>query len=157
MTTAEMKDEAHKWRLDLARQANNRGWQLAEDHGREPEYHAEMLDAAHASAWLWSAVGNEINRMRAQMLLAQVHALVGDGARALAYASEMRDFFVGHVDTPDWELAFAHVIFAHAAQVAGRRQPYVEAYALAKQAVAAIAEDEDRAIVMKTFAQVPAP
>jgi hypothetical protein len=149
-----MADEA---RISLAKQANNRAWQLAEDHGRDPAFHAEMLDAAHASAWLWGAAGTDLHRMRARMLLAQVHALVGDGPRALAYAGEMRDFFLARADTPDWELAFVHAIFAHAAHAAGRAGEHREAHALARQAIAAIAEDEDRDIVLKTFNQVPAP
>jgi hypothetical protein len=45
----------------------------------------EMLNAAHASAWHWAGVGTELNRMRATMLLAEVHALLGLGQSALAY------------------------------------------------------------------------
>jgi hypothetical protein len=76
-----------------------------------------MQDAAHASAWHWAAVGNELNRMRATMLLAEVHALLGHGATALAYAREMRGYFLA-ADAPDWELAFTHAVHAHAAHAA---------------------------------------
>ena len=52
----------------------------------------------------------------------------------MAYAQEVADYFLGR-DTPDWEVAFTHAVYAHAA----------------------IADDEDRVIVANTFAHVPQP
>ena len=69
----------------------------------------------------------------------------------------MRDYFVARAETPDWELAFAHTIHAHAAAAAGRKAEQQTSYELATAAVAAIADPEDRAIVMQTFLQVPKP
>jgi hypothetical protein len=54
----------------------------------------EMLNAAHASAWHWGKVGAELNRMRATMLLAEVHSLLDFGPSALAYAEAMREYFL---------------------------------------------------------------
>ena len=147
--------EPASWHRHFAAEANNRAWELAELPQRDAAQQVEMLDVAHAAAWHWAAVGNELNRMRSTMLLAQVHALAGDGGRALAYATQMRQFFLARPDTPDWELAFAHAIFAYAAHAAGQKQLHAEAYRLAQQALEAIADDEDRDIVMKTFTQVP--
>jgi len=62
------------WHKRFAAQANNRAWELSIIE-RTAEQDREMLDAAHASAWHWSAVGTELNRMRATMLLAEVHLL----------------------------------------------------------------------------------
>ena len=143
------------WHKHFAVQANNRAWELSVLE-RTAEQDQEMLDAAHASAWHWSAVGTELNRMRATMLLAEVHALLGLGASALRYAEEMRTYFLGR-ETPDWELAFTHVIHAHAASAAGAVDTHRVAYQAAKIALQAIADDEDRAIVNKTFHQVPVP
>jgi hypothetical protein len=56
------------------------------------------------------------------MLLAQAHALAGQGKSAYGYAIEMHDYFVTRAETPDWELAFAHAIHAHAAFAAGQWQ-----------------------------------
>jgi hypothetical protein len=145
------------WHRHFAMEANNRAWSLAELPQRDAAAEREMLDVAHASAWHWAAIGNELHRMRYTMLLAQVHALVGDGERAIVYATPMRDFFVARDDTPDWELAFAHAIYANAARVAGQRDAYIAAYAQAAQALDAIADTQDREIVARTFRQVPAP
>ena len=143
------------WHKRFAAKANNRAWELSA-LDRTAEQNQEMLDAAHASAWHWSAVGTELNRMRSTMLLAEVHALLGFGSSALRYAEEMRTYFVGR-ETPDWELAFTHVIHAHAASAAGAVDTHRVAYQAAKIALNAIADAEDRAIVIKTFSQVPLP
>jgi hypothetical protein len=143
------------WRRWLAMQANNRGWDLSVQERTAAE-DREMLDAAHASAWLWAPIGTELNRMRSTMLLAEVTALVGDTSRALVLASEMRAYFLSH-ETPDWEIALTHVITAHCAARAGERELHREAFESSIAAIAKIAEAEDRAIVEKTFAHVPVP
>jgi hypothetical protein len=152
---SQQPDEAQAWHKRFAMQCNNSAWDLSTTE-RTPQQDQEMLDAAHASAWHWAKVGTELNRMRAAMCLAEVYALLGDGGLALAYAQEMRAYFLGH-DTPDWELAFTHAIHAHAAAAAGRGDEHRASYEAARLAIAAIADEEDRAIVLKTFSQVPAP
>lgn len=155
MPTTETPD-ANPWHKRFAAQANNRAWDLT-TVARTPEEDREMLDAAHASAWHWGAIGTELNRMRATMLLAEVHAQLGHGASAFEFAQAMHAYFVGNPDTPDWEIAFAHAIQAHAAAVAGASAVHRRAFESASAAIQAIASDEDRAIVMKTFAQIPRP
>lgn len=145
------------WHRDFAMEANNRAWALAEQPARSADEAREMLSAAHASAWHWAAIGTELQRMRATMLLAQVHALVGDAPRAFDFASQMRAFFLEQPDTPDWELAFTHAIYAHAAHVAGKQAEHRVGWQQAREALEAIADAEDRAIVEKTFSQVPRP
>ena len=147
--------DAPAWHKRFAMACNNRAWELSVRERSKAE-DSEMLDMAHASAWHWAQIGTELNRMRATMLLAEVHALLGMGASALAYARDMRDFFLGQ-ETPDWELAFTHAIHAHAAHVAGQTAEHREAHGRASAALAAIADEEDRKIVAQTFDHVPAP
>jgi hypothetical protein len=149
-------DDAASWQRKTAMRCNNRAWELSVQP-RTQSQDREMLDAAHASAFHWGEIGTELNRMRATMLLAQVHALLGHGATALALADQMRAYFLAGADTPDWERAFTHAIHAHAAQVAGDAAAHGAAYGEARAALAAIADEEDREIVARTFAQVPAP
>jgi hypothetical protein len=144
------------WHRHFAMEANNRAWQLSVEP-RDLAKDREMLSAAHASAWHWALVGTELNHMRAKMLLAEIHALLGHGATALAYAREMREYFLSKADTPDWELAFTHAVYAHAAHAAGDLVQHRAAYQEAAAAVAAISGEEDRAIVLKTLRQVAAP
>jgi len=144
------------WHRYFAVEANNRAWQLSVED-RDLAKDREMLDAAHTSALHWAVVGTELNHMRAKMLLAEVHALLGHGATAFAYAREMRKYFLGKADTPDWEIAFAHAVYAHAAHAAGELAQHRAAYQEAAAAVATVADQEDRATVLKTFRQVAAP
>ncbi|MCF7688298.1 MAG: hypothetical protein K9M98_06880 [Cephaloticoccus sp.] len=147
--------DPNNWHRHFAMECNNRAWELTTST-RTSEQDREMLDTAHASAWHWGIAGNEINHMRAKMLLAEVHACLGDGTLALAYAQEMQAYFLDH-DTPDWEIAFTHAIHAHAALAAGELETYRESYRSAETAILAIAEQEDREIVWGTFNQIPRP
>lgn len=148
--------EPQAWNRHFAMQANNRAWELASQPTRTEAESREMLDAAHASAHHWSACGTELNRMRADYLLAEVHALLGLGASAMTRAVETLSYFE-RVETPDWERAYVRVIHAHAAAAAGDARTHAESYALAETAIRAIADPEDRRIVEQTFAQVPRP
>ena len=148
--------KAESWHRFFGSSANNRAWDLAELPPERVD-HRELLDAAHAAAWHWQAIGTELHRMRALMLLAQAHAMAGLGATALAYAEEMRSYFLATPSTPDWEVAFAHVVHAHAASTAGAESEHARSYAQAIQAVGAIVDEEDRAVVERVFRHVPAP
>lgn len=144
------------WDRFFGASANNAAWALAERP--DGEFVArELLDAAHAAAWHWQRIGTELQRMRALMLLAQAHAQAGLGTTAFAFANEVRAWFGARPETPDWEKAFVHVIHARAAWAAGDREHHARSYALAQEAVAAVAEAEDRAVVERVFRHVPAP
>ncbi len=149
------ESETHHWHKKFAIAANNRAWELAEKM-RMGDEDQEMLDAAHAAAWHWRVVGTELHHMRAAMLLAQVHALLGHGPSAWQLARVVHRYFLSQ-KTADWELAFSHAIYAHAACIAGQHAIYIDAYAQAQAAFLAIADAEDKAIVEKTFRLVPAP
>jgi hypothetical protein len=155
MSEASVVGEVGGWHKRFAMSCNNRAWELSVQD-RTPSQDREMLETAHASAWHWSQIGTELNRMRATMLLAEVHALLGYGSSAISYAREMRTYFLGQ-DTPDWELAFTHAIYAHAAFAAGDLAEHRSAYHKAVDALRAIADEDDRSIVAKTFSQVPPP
>ena len=144
------------WHRFFASTANNRAWDLAELPASEAD-HRELLNAAHAAAWHWQMVGNELNRMRALMLLAQAHSLAGLGSSALAYADEVRTFFLAKPDVPDWELAFVHTVHAHAAGAAGSAKQHAESYAQASRALQGIADEKDRSMVERVFRHVPTP
>ena len=156
MMQSSSSTEFQEWQRQLVMRCNNRAWSLSVQ-SRTPAEDREMLDAAHTSAYHWAQVGSELNRLRATMLLAEVHALLGHGATALSFATEMRDYFLGNSETPDWEIAFTHAIYAHCAYTAGNFEHYRAAHKEATAALAAIAADDDRQIVLKKFRQVPAP
>lgn len=156
MSGQELSDESRQWHREVAMSCNNRAWALSVQD-RSPLEDREMLDAAHASAWHWNLIGTELNRMRATMLLAEVHAQLGHGKTAMGLATTMRAFFLASEATPDWELAFTHAIYARCAHAAGETALHRSAYREAVDALSAVADEEDRRIVAQTFDQVPAP
>jgi hypothetical protein len=147
--------EPANWHRYFAIDCNNRAWDLAAKN-RTPVEDAEMLNAAYASSYHWSAVGTELHSVRAKMLVARVQTLVGNGAVAVQLAGEMRAYFATH-GAPDWEMAFAHAIYAHAAFVAGEREIHRAAYNDAIQALSVVASEQDRALIRETLDLVPAP
>src|SRR5258708_1741541 len=155
MTVEPEADDVAKWHRKFAMSCNNRAWELSVVP-RTPAQDAEMLSLAHASAWHWGQVGTELNQVRAKMLLAEVHALLGLGPSALQFAREIRQYFA-RGETPDWEIAFVHTVCAQAAFAAGESAEYKVEYAKALAALNAIGEPEDREVVAKSFRLVPAP
>jgi hypothetical protein len=147
--------DLESWHRFFAVECNNRAWNLA-SRTRDTSESLEMLNAAHSAAWHWAKIGNELNNMRAKMLLARVHTLVGYQSSALDLASEVRSYFVGRA-TPAWELAFVHAIYAHAAHLTGNQVEHRSAYEDALAASALIETDGDRKIFRETFDLVPAP
>jgi hypothetical protein len=157
MSDAPAPEELEKWHKWFAVECNNRAWRLAEQAARSPAEDEEMLHCAHAAALHWGKVGTELHQVRATMLLGQVHALVGDGKRALHYAREAFSYLTEHEDSPPWELAFAHAVLANAAAANDERSLHSTHYARAKALGGALTDDEERAIFEATFRTVPAP
>lgn len=154
---ARAPEEIDKWHKGFAVECNNRAWRLAEQTSRAPAEDEEMLHCAHAAALHWGKVGTELHQVRATMLLGQVHALAGDGKRALHYAREAFAYVTAHDETPAWELAFAHAVLANAAAANDERSLHTTHYARAKALGAALTDDEERAIFEATFRVIPPP
>ena len=74
---------AHRW---FATEFNNRAWELVERRERTAEETIEMLQAAHAAAIHWQAVGTQVNLQRAENLLATAYLKAGRAEAALRYA-----------------------------------------------------------------------
>ena len=149
----EARARSHRWH---AIECNNIAWRLSELPHRTPAQDAEMLNAAHASAFHWGKVGTELNSARAKMLLGHVYAALSHGHLALLYAQESYRYLVDH-DPPDWELAFAHAVLAHAAFAAKETDLQRESYVKAGELGQTIADPEDRQIFLKTFQLIPKP
>lgn len=149
-------DEARHGRRRLAAAANNRAWELAELHQRSPDEDAEMLDAAHAARFLWSGLGSEKNAANADLLLGQVHALLGHGALAMWYANRAFGFFSNTASLPV-ETAFAHAVLANAAHADGDAALHELHYEKAAAAAQSITVPENRRIFDATFRLIPKP
>lgn len=146
---------ADSWHRYFAMECNNKAWALAVVE-RSREEDLDMLNTAHASLYHWTLVGTQLNKVRAKMLVAEVHSLLGCGESACSLASEVSEYFSNN-KSPDWEMAYVATIDAHAASVAGDGERHRVSYLRARKLLDAIADPEDRAVVEKTFELVPAP
>lgn len=151
-----VESDTPRWHKRFGSACNNRGWALSVQPARTPAEDREMLDVAHAAAWHWGQIGTELQRMRAGMLLAEVHALLGFGASALALAEAMQSYFLAR-DCDAWELTLMHAIHAHAAHAVGQAEEHRQSHAAALAAFAAITNAEERAIVDRTLQRIPLP
>lgn len=104
----------------FAVECNNRAWELAEQEPRTGEEDEELEKTAHAAAYHWAQIGNAINDARASLLLAEVAAQRGHGARSLSLAQNCREVFAQ--DGSDWDKAFVHLELALAHTVVGNHE-----------------------------------
>lgn len=105
----------HRW---FAIECNNNAWDLLEKDPLSNEDQRTLLSTAYASAYHWSRIGKPINRVRSDMLLAQVHARTGDIGKALLYA-EAAIKGLDDPDSTDWDRAFGHIVLARIAAFSG--------------------------------------
>lgn len=156
MSDQPSEEEVRHWTRRFASQSNNRAWDLVEQAERSDDETDEMLHAAHASARLWSAVGTELNVARAHLLLGVVHGLAGNGHLAQRYAQAAHCYFSDN-DCPDWEAALVQTALAAAAHAGGDGAAHRLHYAEAQRRAGAIANPEDREIVLRTVTRIPPP
>jgi hypothetical protein len=114
-----------------------------------------MLYLAYAAAYHWSVVGQPIHAARAEVTLAHVQALAGDGHTALGHARRALEL-IGIHGGEDWDAAFAHAEMAHAAAVLGDGELHAPHYTLARQLGEAIQDPEDRQAFLSEFERIPA-
>lgn len=156
MTGAPDPAEIARWQRFFAIECNNRAWDLASQPTRSTEDNDEMLYAAYAAAYHWKFAGEAVNHARADVALAHVHALLGQGQPAMRYAQRCLEYFQNNPVT-DWDVAFAHMEVAFAAAAAGYTALHEEYHAKARQLGEEISEEEDRTIFLAEFARIPTP
>ncbi|MEZ4767968.1 MAG: hypothetical protein R2844_06015 [Caldilineales bacterium] len=146
----------NQWHRRFAASCNNRAWALSWQSDRSVQDNREMLDAAHAASYHWDKVGTALNHARADVTLAHVHALLGHGELALAYARACLAYFEAG-NGEDWDLAFGHLEMALAGWALGDQDLHARHYAQALQLGRAVDDPEDREVFLDELARVPPP
>jgi hypothetical protein len=147
-------DLTNSWHRRFAVDANNRAWSLAEKTELTPAEERELLYAAYASAHHWSKIGTEEQFARAELLLGQAHARLGQSSLAMKFATGAFTSITSR-DAAPWEIAFAHAVLANAAAASGNWELHREHYETAKELGDTLADPEDRQIFHKTFDLIP--
>jgi hypothetical protein len=149
-------EEDRTWRRRFASRANNRAWTLSEQASRTPQEDLEMLDAAHASMHLWRSIGDARNSALADLLLGQVHALLGSARFALPYAAAAHSYFTSNPSEPR-DVAISHAVLDNAAYCAGNSALYETSYRAAAALIESLPDGDEKAILEATMNVVPKP
>ena len=141
-------------RRELAATLFNRVWTLLEKEERTEAEDAEMLHAAHASAYHWMRIGKPVNRARGEWQCSRVYATLGLPEAAMYHARKVLDI-CEREGIGDFDLAFAYEGLARAAAVAGDGDEARRWAELARGAAAEIAGDGDRELVLSDLETIP--
>jgi hypothetical protein len=139
----------------LAADLFNEVWTLMERGGRSRDDDDRMLNAAHASRYLWGEVGAPLNRARGEWQLSRVYCLLGRAEPAIHHAGRCLDHCTEN-GIAGFDLAYAHEAMARAQAVAGDRAACGEHRRTAERHAASIDAADDRALLLADLATLPA-
>jgi hypothetical protein len=140
----------------LAGDLFNHTWTLIEKADRTPADVDEMLYAAHASAWHWLKAGGTLaTAARGEWQIARVYSTLGWGDPALRHARRALELAESATEAgvaDDWDVPAALEGLARAQAVAGDRAAAEETRARAREALAEVADPEDRQLIEQDLA-----
>ncbi len=139
----------------LAAALFNEVWRLMELPERSEAEDAAMLHGAHASCYHWMQVGEPVNRARGEWQVSRVYTVLGRPEAAFLHAQQVLDI-CQRAGIGDFDLAFAYEALARASAAGGDTEAARSWAAQAREAVAGIADQEDRDLVLADLATIPA-
>lgn len=140
----------------LAAGLYNYTWTLLEREDRSADDVDRMIHAAHASRLHWDAIGQPANRARGEWLCSRVYATLGRGEPAVWHARRCLAILeAGGEGIEDWDMPAAYEALARAHAVKGRRDEAEAWRARAREALAAVADAEDRELIEGDLATLP--
>jgi len=149
-------EETRRGHEFFAPRAFNHTWELLDaDHlGREQE--EEMLSSAFAQRYHWYQVGTPRNRAIADWQISRVACVLGYPDLARRFGERGLEIAVEHGLDP-FVTGFAHEAIARAAATVDDVETFTEHFELAKSALAAIEDDEDREVLAADLAEMSEP
>jgi DNA-binding transcriptional MerR regulator len=129
----------------------NRTWTLMDSPGDE------MLHCAHASAYHWmQGGGTTANRARSEWLCSRVYTLLGRPEPALQHARRCLELVESApAEMEDWDLPGAYEAMARAHLTAGDATESARYKSLGLDAIALVANEEDRKHIEADLASIP--
>lgn len=145
-------NRAHRW---FAVELNNVAWELAEADERSAADVERMIHAAHGACFHWLEVGDLLNHLRAQCLLATAYAKAGLAEAAVRHAQRC----LGLSREADqrqtaFDRATAHGCASAAFMVAGRIDQARAEHQLARSAAAGFDDPSEMPVFERLY---PAP
>ncbi|MGE3074008.1 MAG: hypothetical protein AB7N24_12185 [Dehalococcoidia bacterium] len=134
----------------------NRSWELMLAPGRTPAQDDELIHTVHASAYHWRMFGGTpANLARGENQCARVYAALNRSEAALYHATRCLELTeAGGEGFEDWDFASALEVLARAYLVAGNRKQALAAAARCREALAAVADQDDREVIAGQLAEL---
>ena len=147
---SEGADVERRWAAELF----NRVWELLDKVDRSVADDDEMVHAAHASCLHWLHIGTPVNAARGEWQCSRVYAVLGRAEPALHHARRCVAICEEH-GIGDFDIAFAYEAMARAHAVAGDTDEARRWVEQGRAACPAIADDDDRQLVLSDLETVP--
>jgi hypothetical protein len=154
-TTVNLDSATHR---QLGVDLYNSTWTLLEKPDRSPAETDEMIHRAHASRWHWARVGWPVQLARGEWLCSRVYATLGRAEPARWHAGrcvEINEAISAEDGREPWDLPAAYEAMARAAYVGGDSASGAMWKARATEALAAIADPDDRLQIEADLATLP--
>lgn len=131
---------------------NNQAWDLVERTDRSAEESQRMIHLAHAAMVHWQAIGQPINRLRGECLLASVY-LAADRFESAALHSEQALAFSaqGIADETPFDVASLYACAVRVYERQGNSDQVTKLRPMADAAIEKLTEADDRALVQKLY------
>jgi hypothetical protein len=147
-------EETGAWHRHFAVSAFNRSWDLLDATDRDEAADDEMLAVAFASRWHWGAVGTVENQALGDHQIAKVASALGLADLALRFAG--RALAAARAENWDgWRRASVYEGMARACHAAGDVEGRDGWLNRAREALDAIGDPEERAVIEEQLAQIP--
>ncbi len=136
-------DEMQQFHRDMGAATFNRSWEilLKEDRSRQDEDY--LINMVHASLFHWRQVGEPVNVLRGEWMIAHVYTLLRH-KEAACYHAENTLRIAEEVKAADWDLAYSYEAMARVMALHGNKAEFEKYHALAQEAGEKIAGDGDR-------------
>ncbi|MFT3788758.1 MAG: hypothetical protein QM770_21745 [Tepidisphaeraceae bacterium] len=140
---------AHQW---FAIELNNLAWDLVEANERSPADAERMIHAAHGACFHWLEVGELVNHLRAQCLLAAAYAKASLAESAVRHAEQCLRLSREAGDKQSaFDRASAHGCASNAYTLAGRMDDARTVYERALEAAKGFDDPDDRPVFERLF------
>jgi hypothetical protein len=139
----------------IAMRLFNLVWDLLDRPSRSTDEDELMVNAAHASLYHWTRVGEPLNEVRGEWQVSRVYSVLRRGEPAMHHARRSLMLCEQH-GIGDFDVAFAYEALSRANMVAGDVREASRFAAVARTAADRIEDDEDREIFLGDLADLPA-
>jgi hypothetical protein len=146
-------DDIAVWHRTLAPRAFNHTWELLDIDELTREQEEEMLTSAFAQRHHWYQVGTPRNCAIADWQVARVAAVLGYADLSRRFGERSLEIAEEH-DLDAFVKGFAHEAIARAAASVDDVETFTEHLELARAALAAVEDDEDRDVLAADLAEM---